>query len=1094
MSEALWLKRAETQESEEGREFCLHQAEQARLNAEKRNSDQARLRTESAKRRRMETSIQEEGRREELGYIRDMEAQFLTEEQRLEMTMARLRRNMAENPAVHRDPLNENAMDIKHLFRLSRMMMKTPWMQALWPYITLSSKTPTHRIYTRTMKTICLSTTLENRAKVLDLFDELQRSHGFLELHMIQELMFEQNIMPFFDIEPNEKLYMDNLCRRSNDNGPAPRPELELVLALVASLFTNWPALAWMVWRRESETGWRYHIRVRGLDGGCVLINRHKLKKRVELGRFNPTERCKIPTRDWIGLDPKPYDGQMRFSNSIKCDDPEALARDVVYGTDNRRSYTYFQTYRVEMGIMKEVMTTDHWPYHPRDSRGACSLPFAGSRKLVPQRVPDPSTQNIVTIWQQYAASMPKFTLPQHEHLGPRTFSWNWRPGRSLESALFTVDAELSPEDTFAAWKRIANHYVRVLRSPKMTFFVLTPQAPGPKDVNTKEGFVEENEQYKLEEMTSTEFSAAYKTFVKKWKEGRETKAVTFAQLVEKSSDLAIDSALFRQLPQRKPDSKVFNKWCGPGVTPDESIRWVANNKEKAKLAVHLFLEHLMWLCGNRHKNAKVDRYNMWAFTVLLHFTRKVLVDPFDRHAWEFILIMQGEPGCGKGTYWKLLQTLVSLALTHRVEGDESAKRQAEQFNAVFARHLLTLLDEPTKLPMNLINSFKTMVTEGMIGAEDKYQGNKMSQNLAHILIFFNRLKKLPQLDQGERRIIITEGINHPRRREFFNKVYEVLEGDKGYHAVAAYLYTLKDNPLWRSTMGNQPYVGPLKAMMMDNSKPVVNTLLINARVPDWTKTGDMLFVFKEQEINNDHMGWRFFLEAEQQKHKNHWVWHAMGEGFDEEWPPFIPLSGLVMVMSQKKASTEAINKMQADITENLKTIWPEYVSRTWNHSHEIYGDMEPVMEVSSLMERIRRLYFRQVGNKWIHRNCRAPMEGLNATCCDENPWVKEVFGWYVWRGEPKFHTISGKVLLLPRKADAEEFYSQLFSTISEIPSVHFPQNWQLGRWEAFVDALGNEGSIEALEEEDERAYFNFEGVELGPDTGGHSLAIADEQ
>ena len=336
---AMWLKKAEEAESDETREFCLHQAEQSDpQRIEKRKAEKLRLATESAKRRRL--------REEE--EVQRMENELVTEEQRIEMKIARLRRNIDDNLEARRDAPGENAIDIKHLFRLSSMLAKTPWMQILYPWITLSSNRPTHRIYTRSMKTICLTTTLHNRGEVLDLMDKLQNKRGFLELHMIQELIWEQNIMPFFDVEPEEEKYIANISRRSSDNAPSPRPSLELVMALIASLFGHWPALAWIVWTRESDTGKRYHIRVRGLKGDCVVINRGKLSKRVQLGRMQPTERCKIPTRDWIGLDHRPYDGQMRFSNSIKCDDPEALAKDAIYGTDTTRQYTYYKTFKVE--------------------------------------------------------------------------------------------------------------------------------------------------------------------------------------------------------------------------------------------------------------------------------------------------------------------------------------------------------------------------------------------------------------------------------------------------------------------------------------------------------------------------------------------------------------------------------------------------------------------------------------------------------------------------------------------------------------------------------------------------------------------------
>lgn len=1084
----LWLKYAEEAKTDEARQFYLDQAEeQVRREAAKRGAEEARILNEAAKRRRLQGQ-EEIARREEQEEVARLRAEYISDEQRLEMKLTRLRRNMEANPEIRRDPLASNAVDIKHLFRLTSMFQKTRWLQVLWPYIDLASGKPTHRIYTRTMKTFCLHTTLQNRAVVLEILDKLDQDNEFLQTHMMQELMFDaQNIMPFFDLEPKEKVYMDNMTRRSSDMdaGHFERPEMEMVLAMVAGLFANWPALAWIVWKRESDTGARYHIRVRGLDGVCVLIDRHKLKRRVELGRLQPTPRCKVPTRDWLGLDHRPYDGQMRFSNSIKCDDPTLLARDAVYGTDSRRRYTYVATYRVEMGVVKGVLKTRDWPYHPTSSKGACSLPFGTVVQLVPQRVRDPSQQDIVSIWQSYAASLPKFKIPLHSHLEPRTFSWNWRPGKSMTTALHEVSGDLEKDAAVVEWKRIANYYCRVIQRKKVQVLVLTPQQPQPQHVNVKDGCVEDNQQFKYEVMERSEFEKSFsqEPFKRTWKEGGERKTVSFAQVVLSNAAVSIDSIMWRQYPMQKVESRNFNMWCGPGVTPDASIEWVVKNREKAKDAVHLFLEHLMWLCGNRHHNPKVDRYNMWAFTTLLHFTRKVMVDPFDRHAWEYILIIQGEPGCGKGTYWRLLQTLVSLTLTHRVEGDASAKRQAENFNAVFAKHLLTLIDEPTQLPMELINSLKTMASEAMVGTEQKYENNEMGQNLAHVLIFFNKLKELPKLDQGERRIIITEGLNHPQKREFFNKVYKVVEGEKGYHAIAAYLYSLEPNKLWESTMGTTPYVGPLKAMMLDHSKPAMSLLLSNARVASWNlpqKEELIPFLYKPTELDDAPMAWKNHLDLNNHTSWNYWIWETMGDGFDAEWPPFVPLSGLVKLLwGVQRVNSNHITKMKEDLIENLKTVWPSYVSRTWP-LNQLYSAMEPVVELTELTTMIRDSKFKLVNGKLIHRGCALP-EGISGTCCAREQWRNDVVCWYPWHEKNVTHsTMSGKVLLLPRKQDAEVFYLQLFSIISDIPSVHFPKNWQLERWRALVDALGSEGNIEPLDEDDEASYLNFEPVNLG--------------
>lgn len=1076
---SFWLERAEQQREFGNEDMYLkyrQRAEEYNPESLKRVAEER----ENAKRRRLELKEAEDAADE-------IERQVLNRDQVDQLDIGRMQRRIERQQQFEmRAAETPLTLDITYFLRTAKHLAQPDheWLQQLYPWITVGQAPPTHRIYTNAMQCFCLASDATNRGALLKRIEQSLEERNWLKTSMIQELMFDQTtIMPFFDLEPDIHKF-DEACP-GNVGGPS----FMQIFEMVASLFPEWPALSWIVWYRNSPTGPRFHIRVRGLKGECVLVSRNAFQHKAINRRLKPLQGVKIPTRDWLGLDKGPYNsGQMRMSIGTKCT-PKALGEMRVSKDPELYTYHVKSVWVVERGKVKQEASFENWPYQPESLWGAGALAWNTGELIRPTRIPNPSIQEIVLGYQTLTSRLPDFGIPQHEHLSPATFSWNWRPRTSLRTALLGVDSELPKEEVFDQWKRIANHYCRVIQRNGVQVLVLTPQPPAPQDADRRKRVICDNDQYRVEVQPRQKFVTDFSQFKKEWAikvDGKTHKQkCTFSDVVLGTLDVSIDSMMWRQWPMQNPDSRNFNLWCGPGVTPDASIKWVMENRRKAKMAVRLFLEHLMWLCGNRHKNPKVDRYNMWAFTVLLHFTRKVLVDPFDRHQWEYILIMQGEPGCGKGTYWKLLQALVSFALTFRVEGDASASRQMETFNAQFARHLLTLLDEPSQLPMTLVNSFKTLATEAQTGQEEKYDKNEMGQNLAHVMIFFNRLKKLPQLDQGERRIIITEGLNHPRKREFFDKVYEVLEGDKGYHAIACYLYTLEANPKWESTMGSTPYTGPLKAMMFDQSKPTISLLLSNAKSLAWYRDDASEMLYRPEPLEDAPSAWRNYLEIRPHEEFNYWIWRTMGEGFECEWPPFVPLSMLVKLLwGAQRVNPKMIAKIQADLNENLKSIWPTYVSETWPN-HPVYARMEPVMDLSDLMAEVRALEFRDSRVGYIHRNCHVPDIG---TCCAQTGWSEDVWQWHPWHEKIiKLEKMSGKVLLLPRKADAENFYLQLFSTISDIPSVHFPRNWQIGRWDAFVDALGSDGGVAPLDGDDEEEYFNFEGVELGPSTGDRS-------
>jgi hypothetical protein len=84
------------------------------------------------------------------------------------------------------------------------------------------------------------------------------------------------------------------------------------------------------------------------------------------------------------------------------------------------------------------------------------------------------------------------------------------------------------------------------------------------------------------------------------------------------------------------------------------------------------------------------------------------------------------------------------------------------------------------------------------------------------------------------------------------------------------------------------------------------------------------------------------------------------------------------------------------------------------------------------------------------------------------------VLGWTPWQGKPEFQKLSGKVELLPRKADARDFYSWMFPGVSDIEKVHFPSNWQPDRFDAMVDLLGGASEATPPQNGDEDVYFSL--------------------
>jgi hypothetical protein len=976
-----------------------------------------------------------------------------------------------------------NQMPYKRLLTIVQKVKRVEWVKELYPWMAFGDAPHTHRIHFRGMAPIVLTSDVSNRTLLLDTLDRIHADHEALYQCTVQELFKEQFVTPFFDLEPNYALFRSSHQRRSNED-ESPRLTLDDILAVLARVFSNWPLLAWLVYRREAEGGTRYHIRVRNLDGSCPMVQKAKFRARANLAVLPPFERHPDNTRLWLGWDLQPYSmEQMRYSNCAKMMGAMSVAERALAGPDfveDLRLYEPAGWYSVEHGrVVGRHVAFE--PYSLKSCKAASSLPFGDAQTLVYSRDIDPEHYDIVGEWQLHASNLPRFGLPLHPNLEHTTFSWNWRPSnkRSLNDELAAL-----PVQSREAWKPIALRFVRVVFGSNLGVLVLHPSLPlklireGHKDIVVGLG------DYSCFGLTRDEFKKQYDTFSFEEKKDGRTKTVGFASTVLKTHYSDVNGAIFAFTSIHQ--ERIFNKWPGPAITPNDAIRWTLSHRSEAKRAVQMFLQHVKSLTGGdaTHLSFAVRRYNMWCFSAMLHFLLAVFVRPFDRHAFEFVVWMQGPPGSGKGTFFTLFQLMVGGSMCNRMEGSRGPARAAAQFNTAL-HHLLVYLDELDEVPIELLSVMKSLTTEEEANREGKFKDAGKTQAVTHFLASFNEMATLPKIDAGERRIIVTEGVK--LAPEFFDEYYDLMFNKGGVHAVACYLYSLHSNKEFAADAKGAK-VGPLKSTMFNNKSATFAFLMDNCRSFSWF--GTFTFPFHPaNELVVDPDGepsiWRaFFATKPNVSEVNYWLWMLMGSGFEERWPPFVPLKGLVNALLGS-STKQRERSIEVEINETLKQLWPVYKNETWPE-HPIYSKLQnPVVYASEIVDAMQTA---------AHKGCQKEATTIgDCKSCLRPLAVGRIQGWNPGKTKDAcWDPITEKVVLLPRLEDAAGFYGKLFPGISDIGNVYFPRNWQPDRFYAMVDVLGERNeALPLLELDEEGSYFAIGGPDDTPD---RQRAIEDDE
>lgn len=1051
---------------------------------------------ELRKRQRIEEEAHAERMREiEQERLRiERERRSEEEERQAEEDRARIARIYAVMPRNQiADALTPNRNDYKRLTATIFRMDKYEWLRGLWPFVSLDGQNVTHRIYLYNNGVVELTSDTKNRARLLDLLDEAEyKDRAALSYFMVQEVVSSSDLIsPFFDLEPDEKLYAEGACRRSGDRSMVP-PELEFgtILAILARAFSFWPRCAWIVHRRRSDSGFRYHIRVRLPDGKPALVNRfwfHQVCK-DKLEKLLNAERNSNPTKMWLGWDLKPLEtGQMRFSNSAKCLNITQREADDGFHDDNTpvdfARYRPLGVYFVEDGVPGPL--TQDFPYPLYGCRASCSLPFGEKHLLVATRNLQPNAHDIFSRWEAAALALPGLQIPTLEHLSPELFSFEWSVKRPLQEVLASLPKH-GPEE----WDGVIKKYVRVeFGVGHDDIWVLTPNTlvmEYHKDDGAKANRV--RVEPSVHKYTRDAFKKQFGVFKYKEQDPQTKKwiTITFDSYVFGSKLAMVRSAKWMDTPLDEPTARIFNRWPGPAITPNEAIDFVKEQPEKSKRTVRLFLQHLRNnLCGGNHHDPKIHRYNMWCFSAMLHFCHMMLVRPFSRSEWQYMVVMQGPPGCGKGTLFKILQQMIGLSMTERMEGSAQAEKIAGQFTSML-HSLLVLFDEVDKLPPGLLSVLKSYTTEEQAKFEQKGRDASKQSIFTRIMITFNELSEAPKLDVGERRMIVFEGA--VANVAFWKEYYRLLFEEDGVKAVAAYLYTLHRNQDFFDSCNGGVMTGPRKASMLQNSSELFALLCRNSQYAGWygdSSRAPFVFYYEDvrarEEEKSTTQYWVHLHANPNVSETNYWMWYELGDGYSADWPFAIPLESLALMLNNgtRPKTSKEITQIETELTETLKHSWPAYVMANFEPGRVQRAlATTPVLDMGVLMQKVRDKHFVLQDGRYTHRGCHelpaaAGFYRVHCTHCDRPGWSARVDGWVPWAGDkPDIKPLTGRVLLLPKREHAAAFFRAFFPGVSDIDKVHFPRNWSYDHFAAFVDSAGanNPGAL-IHEELDEELY-----------------------
>jgi hypothetical protein len=315
-----------------------------------------------------------------------------------------------------------------------------------------------------------------------------------------------------------------------------------------------------------------------------------------------------------------------------------------------------------------------------------------------------------------------------------------------------------------------------------------------------------------------------------------------------------------------------------------------------------------------------------------------------------------------------------------------------------------------------------------------------------------------------------------------------------GIKGIACYLYSLVPNQTFLSDAKSSPKIGPLKSTMFATKSGTFKLLYDNARDCSWFGINNGVFpVWPKSEPSEGNIWEMRFSATRNLSDFNYWVWEKM-EGFEERWPPFIPIKTLVRAKKggHLAVSPKEESEIQHELNEVMKRTWPKYLDEHWK-GHPIYSNPKvfaPVIQAQELLDVIKEAFFD--GRR--HKGCKPGLVQAEGVCCGL-PLLDRLMGWNPMETDVKkivWEPITGPILLLPKREHAMAFYETMFPQVSDIPTVWFPHHWQPDRFDALVDALGSPGEIRLLDNPDDEGVYSTIGRDRDRDE--HSPAIGDVQ
>jgi len=215
------------------------------------------------------------------------------------------------------------------------------------------------------------------------------------------------------------------------------------------------------------------------------------------------------------------------------------------------------------------------------------------------------------------------------------------------------------------------------------------------------------------------------------------------------------------------PNTIVYNKIAfTPLKTPKETLNyWVPPNINPIKGRYTLIRSFLKKIICNDDENI---------FSYFLNFLAHMIQKPEEKPG--IMIVILGEPGTGKGTFFNLLQkiwartTLLVTDIEHVVAG----------FNGVLERNYIVFMDEVNLKGQNkAMEKLKSFITESTITIEQKYQPRRNLDSIHRFFAVTNR-KHFGNIELDDRRFVFLHTSNKFKGNyKYFKKLYDAIDCPK---------------------------------------------------------------------------------------------------------------------------------------------------------------------------------------------------------------------------------------------------------------------------------------------------------------------------